>query len=78
MTKDEAIQAMKSGAKVTHQYFSDEEWITMEGNLVIITEEGYSVSTVEFWKYRPEQYQNDDWSIWYKKQFVVLYGVMRF
>lgn len=64
MTKDEAIAAMKAGEKVTHKHFLDTEWITMEGNLTIITEEGYSISTVEFWGYRQSESFNNDWSIY--------------
>lgn len=64
MSKEQAIEAMKSGAKVAHRYFSPHEWVTMEGNLTIITEEGYSVSTVEFWKYRHQEEWLTDWSIW--------------
>ena len=50
MTKLEAIEAMKAGAKVTHRYFDPKEWITMEGNNTIIMEDGCALSTVEFWK----------------------------
>jgi len=27
MTKEEAIQALNEGKKVTHRYFSDDEWV---------------------------------------------------
>jgi hypothetical protein len=64
MKKLEAIEAMKSGKKVTHRYFTDGEWITMEGNLTVITEEGYAMSSVEFWKYRQGEAFETGWSIW--------------
>jgi hypothetical protein len=64
MTKQEAIEAMKAGAKLTHRSFMQHEWITMEGNLTIVTEEGYAVSAVEFWKYRTYENFNDGWFIW--------------
>lgn len=64
MTKQEAIEAMKVGAKLTHPSFMQHEWITMEGNLTVITEEGYAVSSVEFWKYRAHENFNDGWFIW--------------
>ena len=64
MTKQEAIEAMKSGAKVTHRFFTPEEWIAMEGKFTIITEEGYAISTTEFWKYRQSAEFQTDWSIW--------------
>ena len=61
MTKEEAIYQMKSGVKVTHRYFSDNEWVTME-NGYILTEEGYKFPPDEFWRWR-----NDiDWMTgWY-------------
>lgn len=31
MTKTEAIEAMKAGKKVIHRYFSEHEFITMDG-----------------------------------------------
>lgn len=64
MTKQEAIEAMKGGAKVTHRFFEPQEWITMKGNLRIITEEGYEFPTVEFWGFRKSVQWETDWSIW--------------
>ena len=68
MTKDEAIKAMKFGAKVTHRYFTDGEWITMEDNQTIITEEGYTISAALFWKDRTCKTFDTDWSIWGNKE----------
>lgn len=64
MTKHEAIEAMKAGAKVTHQFFDLCEWITMEGNLTIITNEGYACSTLEFWGFRKSVRWETGWSIY--------------
>jgi len=64
MSKEQAIEAMKAGKKVAHRYFSPHEWITMKGNLTVITEEGYSISTAEFWKYRYQKEYLTDWHIW--------------
>lgn len=64
MTKQEAIEAMKAGAKLTHPSFMKHEWITMEGNSTVITEEGYTISSVEFWKYRTHENFNRGWFIW--------------
>lgn len=62
MTKQEAIQSMREGNKVTHRYFGNEEWITMEGNR-IITEEGYSIWKDEFFKYRDDITWETDWEV---------------
>jgi len=64
MTKQEAIEAMKAGAKVTHRFFESKEWITMEGDLTIITEEGYAYSAVKFWAFKKSIHWETDWSIW--------------
>lgn len=62
MTKDEAIQAMKEGHKVTHRHFSDDEWITMKDGK-IIDENGYKLYAVEFWFYRESDSFKTGWSI---------------
>lgn len=48
MTKEEAIQAMKEGKKVTHPYFSKDEWLTMDGNKIYL-EDGCSCWSYDFW-----------------------------
>lgn len=64
MTKQEAIQAMMQGTKVTHRYFQPNEWITMRGKFTIVTEEGYKVDADEFWSYRKTESWENDWSVW--------------
>lgn len=63
MTKEDAIIQMKQGVKVTHRYFTSNEWITMKGNFTIQTEEGYSFPADEFWRYRNDIDWMDGWSI---------------
>ena len=36
MNKNEAIKAMQDGKKLTHNYFSKDEWMTMQGNRIIL------------------------------------------
>lgn len=62
MTKDEAKKAMLKGEKVTHKYFSPDEYIT-GGNGTIIDEKGYRLNELEFWSYRTDGAFNDGWSI---------------
>lgn len=54
MVKSEALQAMMDGHKVTHQLFSEGEYIIML-NRRLYDEEGYNVSG-DFWmlKIQPE------------------------
>lgn len=48
MTKDEAIDAMKRGEKVTHRYFSNDEWMTIKDGK-IETEDGCRSTPFNFW-----------------------------
>ena len=43
LTKKEAIEAMRRGEKVSHPYFGDDEYITIEGGR-ILTDDGYPIS----------------------------------
>lgn len=51
MTKKEAIQQMKLGKKITHRHFTPDEWMTMQGT-VIILEDGVKCDEEQFWPYR--------------------------
>lgn len=53
MTKQQAINAMIDGHKVTHQYFGETEWVKSSKNgLVYELEDGVKLYKNEFWKYR--------------------------
>lgn len=62
MTRPEAIKAMREGKKVTHKYFSPEEWATLD-NGEILLEDGVRCSPSEFWKYRRDPMFDDGWSL---------------
>ena len=63
MTRTEAIAEMRKGNKVTHIFFSDNEWMTMESG-EIITEEGYKHFPYEFWSYRQLKSWDDGYSLY--------------
>lgn len=69
MTRDEALQAMIDGEKVTHRFFSSDEYIYMKAQN-IFTEDGYDCGTVNqsFWISRGSRSGDDmwleDWSIY--------------
>jgi hypothetical protein len=63
MTKAEAMAAMREGKKVTHRWFSDNEWMSMQDGKVL-TEEGYKHDQREFWRYRTDESWNDGYSLW--------------
>jgi hypothetical protein len=63
MNKEEAIEAMKDGKKITHQYFAKDEWITMNWRGEIETEEGYKHDFAEYWHYRQDEHWQEGYSI---------------
>jgi len=67
MNKIEAIQAMEQGKKVTHRYFSPDEWMTIE-NGMIVTEDGCKTAQSVFWNYRQDQAWNKDYEIFKTKE----------
>lgn len=62
MTKEEAIDKMKKGIKVTHRYFSKNEWMTMDNGKIVL-EDGFRCSTHEFWRWRTDESWNDGYSL---------------
>jgi len=63
MNKQQAIDAMRRGHKVTHRFFGDKEWLKMRSDFVYEFEDGFTCSASEFWKYRIEATWNEDWEI---------------
>lgn len=56
MTKAEALHYMACGRKVRHEYFSDDEWMTINpenGNILL--EDGCQCSVEEFFSYRTDK-----------------------
>lgn len=51
MNKKEAIQAMQEGKKITHKYFTPEEWMTMRKGMIVL-EDRVVCTPEEFWKWR--------------------------
>jgi len=64
VTKSEAIKSMEDGHKVSHHYFSDNEWMTME-NGYVVTEDGYRHDPELFWHFR----KGESWKDGYKFVF---------
>ncbi len=63
MTKPEAIEALNRGEKITHKYFSDNEFAFMKDGEIHL-EDGVVCSPEEFWKYRTEDFFDDGWDIY--------------
>ncbi len=63
MTKEEAIEAMHRGEKVTHHYFCRGEWMTIS-DFMIEFEDGVCCSPSEFWRDRTDAGWEYGYSIW--------------
>jgi ABC-type uncharacterized transport system ATPase subunit len=61
MTFQEAKELARKGIKVTHQYFSDTEYMTMRGNIIVF-EDGAEIFENE-WA-NGKDWVNDGWSIY--------------
>ena len=63
MTKQEAIQAMNEGKKVTHQHFTDDEWMKLAAPGLYEFEDGYEWPSLSFWEDRKDDSWETGWSI---------------
>lgn len=64
LTKEQAIAAMKEGNKVTHLYFTDDEWVKSDKEGDIYTfDDGVSITSKEFWNLRSINSYNKGWFI---------------
>lgn len=62
MDWNEAKQLMERGVKMTHHYFSPNEWITIDGDQLLF-EDGVRCSFYDFIRWRRDWY-NDGWSVY--------------
>ncbi len=63
MNKREAIYHMKLGKRVTHEKFSEEEWMSATVGERYVFENGKVANAEDFWKYRDTSDWNKGWSI---------------
>ena len=63
MNREQAKAKMKEGEKLTHYYFSPEEWVSYKDGKVL-TEEDYLHDWDEFWSHREDEYFDDNWSLY--------------
>jgi aromatic ring-opening dioxygenase LigB subunit len=61
MTWEEAKILAQQGIKVTHQYFTSEEYIIMRGNIIVF-EDGVEIFASEWMQGKP--YLQNNWSIY--------------
>jgi len=60
MTFEEAKEQARKGIKVTHEYFTDDEYMTMQGNMIVF-EDGVKIFADEWSK--DKDYLLDGWSL---------------
>lgn len=63
MTKQEAINAMQEGERITHYLFSSHEWMTMKHGYIVL-EDGVVCPPSEFWKWRTASLWDDGYEVW--------------
>jgi hypothetical protein len=70
MSKEQAIEAMKEGKKLTHPYFTREEWVTMNPSGTQITmDDGVKILAYKFWQDRTVPGWNENWTIWQQERY---------
>jgi hypothetical protein len=63
MTKTEVIQAMREGQKVTHEYFTEKEWMQLTPTGLYKFEDGVVCPSLLFWADRTGDKWEDGWSL---------------
>jgi hypothetical protein len=61
MNKLEMMQAVKDGAKVTHPYFSPDEWMAKGSGGGVVFEDGVKCSWGKYWLYRQGIGMESNW-----------------
>lgn len=68
MTRLEAIEEMKKGNRITHRYFTDDEWVSSNKYGDIYTlEDGVQCTKHEFWRWRSSISWSDGYEIFKPK-----------
>lgn len=63
MTKQEAKDALLKGEKVTHIYFTKDEYVRMINDEVYEFEDGCCISSYIFWQVRENECWETGWEI---------------
>ena len=63
MTWNEAKKRMRNGERITHRFFTDNEWMTIERGKILF-EDGVTCSITEFRADRESWLWDEDYSIW--------------
>ena len=67
MNKQEAIQAMQQGKRVTHRDFDPNEWMTMKDGMMILEDDVIfpppCLLPEEFWQWRTDSRWDDGYEV---------------
>jgi hypothetical protein len=63
MTREKAQEAALGEEKITHAYFSKDEYVTVVDN-VFLDEKNYHLDWYEFWGIRNSEGWQNDWKIY--------------
>ena len=63
MSKEEAIQAMKEGKKVTLRFFSSDEWMTIENGFLLL-EDCVRISLEDFFNFRSDRLWDNGYELY--------------
>ena len=66
MTKNEALIALANAKKITHRFFTPEEWMIQIHSDLYAFEDGCKCTPSRFWGSRSDEVWDDGWSIFDK------------
>lgn len=64
MKKDQALEKMKQGFKVSNEYFTSDEYLFMNASGAIISEDGYNFNDWFFNIRKGEEWKLEGWSVY--------------
>jgi hypothetical protein len=67
MTKEQALQALREGKKVTHRLFAYNEWMKLVAGDTIVFEDGVHLSISDFFHHRNEKEWSDGYYLFATK-----------
>jgi hypothetical protein len=66
LTKEEAIASARKGDKITHSYFTPDEWFTIQGNMMTF-EDGVRMFIEDFFSTRTGAEWREGYAVWKEK-----------
>ena len=63
MNKEDMIVALDDGARVTHRYFSNEEWMERKWSRDLVFEDGVVCSEKDFFRIRSDGSWDSGWKV---------------